>query len=259
MLDLHPRRDFQEATVSGDDEKSSSRRAAAVLVVVVVLAAVAVAIVVRGTGSSVEEARAPVPASSSPTPQQSPSGAASSTTTGATPLPTMLPTAAPEGVSWSFFQGYALPSSETAGPLQVKGSVHAGYSHSPEGALLAAVQIGIRVGFTAGEEWRRVVEQQTIPSGGQDAFVKLRGTVTDFTVVPGEAPQYAGFRFVTYSPDAAVLQLATRTPQGDLQVGTKTVRWVDGDWKLEFQPDGGTSTTVQSVPDLAGFVVWGGS
>lgn len=260
MLDLHSRRALREDTVSVDGGKISTRQALVGLVVMVVLAAVAVAVVIRGTGPSDEEARVQARASSTPTPDQSPSRSAPRPTAKATtPLPTTLPTAAPEGVSWSFFQGYALPSSKTAGPLRVNGPVHAGYAQSPEGALLAAVQIDARRLLTEGNSWRRVVEEQTVPSAGQDAFVEARATVDDVPVVPGEASQIAGFRFVTYSPDVAVIQFASRGQNGVLEVATNTVRWQDGDWKLEFQPDGGTSTPLQPAPDLAGFTIWGGS
>jgi hypothetical protein len=55
-----------------------------------------------------------------------------------------------------------------------------------------------------------------------------------------------------------VLQLVTRFPRtGGLQVTVTTVKWVGGDWRLELQPDGGTSPTAQTVPSLDGFVVWG--
>lgn len=123
--------------MSVNDGKITTRQAVVGLVVMVVLAAVAVVIVVLNTGSSDEEARVPARASSSPAPQQSSSPTTSTSATptvAAAPLPTTLPTAAPEGVSWSFFQGYALPSSETVGPLRVDGPVHAGYARSPEGA-----------------------------------------------------------------------------------------------------------------------------
>ena len=41
-----------------------------------------------------------------------------------------------------------------------------------------------------------------------------------------------------------------------IQVTTATVRWVDGDWKLQLQPDGSQSPYATTIPDLAsaGFV-----
>ena len=75
---------------------------------------------------------------------------------------------------------------------------------------------------------------------------------------PGTYGQTAGFRFVAFTPDVASIQLVTRFPtSGSLQIVTVTVKWVDGDWRLELQPDGGSSPTAQRISDLDGFVVWG--
>lgn len=160
-------------------------------------------------------------------------------------------------VEWQLFAGVALPYSTTAGPLQVDGPVYSGYERSQTGALIAAVQIATRYLFTPGEGWREVVERQVLPGVGREVFVRNRaGVVADDP--PGTYGQAAGFRFVAFTPDVACIQLVTRFPTtGNLQLVTATVRWVDGDWRLQLQPDGGTSPTAQAVPDLGGFVVWG--
>ncbi len=82
--------------------------------------------------------------------------------------------------------------------------------------------------------------------------------MTTTEVAPGTYGQIAGFRFVTYTPDVAVIQFVTRFRNGNLQVTTTTVRWLSGDWKQQLQPDGSESPTAQSVSSLAGFVPWGG-
>ena len=160
-------------------------------------------------------------------------------------------------MTWALFQGVALPASQTAGPSRVAGPVYAGYARTPAGALVASEQIGVRHLITPGNGWRRVVEQQVVPGPGVDVFVAERARVTDFTP-PGTFGQTAGFRFVTYSPDVAVIQFVSRFADGSLQVTTSTVRWVTGDWKLQLQQDGSESPTAQSVGSLAGFVPWGG-
>ena len=223
---------------------------AAVIVALIVLAGVVVVLVTR------DDEQAP-PAASPPSAapaQPGPSAAGGERPAG----DQALPAAAPTGVTWSLFQGVALPSHPTAGPTRVAGPVHAGYAHTPTGALLASPQIGYRHLITPGDDWRRVVEQQVVPGPGRDAFVQARGKVTTTDVPPGTYGQIAGFRFVTYSPDTAVIQFVTRFKNGTLQVTTTTVRWVAGDWKLQLQPDGSESPTVQRVDSLAGFIPWGG-
>ena len=48
------------------------------------------------------------------------------------------------GLRWYDFYGIELPFSATAGPRDISGGLAAGFAHSPLGALLAAVNIGVR-------------------------------------------------------------------------------------------------------------------
>lgn len=160
-------------------------------------------------------------------------------------------------VQWQLFAGVPLPYSKTAGPLQADGPVYSSYQRSQTGALIAAVQLGARYLVTPGDGWRQVVERQVLPGVGRDTFARNRATVTQ-DAPPGTYGQTAGFRFVAYTPDVAAIQLVSRFPtRGALQVITATVAWVDGDWRLALQPDGGSSATAQAVSSLDGFVVWG--
>jgi hypothetical protein len=173
---------------------------------------------------------------------------------GAEPLLTAPP------VTWQLFSGVALPYSPTAGPRSVDGPVYAGYQRSQAGALIAAAQLGTRYLLTPGDGWREVAERQVLPGVGRDVFVAARAQVDDLDVPPGTYGQLAGFRIVTFTPDVAVISFASRfSLTGQLQATTTTVKWTGGDWRLELQPDGGPSPTAQTVPDLDGFVVWGGA
>ena len=127
-------------------------------------------------------------------------------------------------------------------------------------ALVAAAQLGARYLLTAGTGWRDVARRQLLPGPGRTGFLTARAAVDELTVPPGTYGQFAGFRVVTFTPDIAVLQMVSRFAlTGRLQLTTTTVRWVGGDWRLELQPDGGSSPTAQQVPNLDGFVVWGGA
>ena len=175
---------------------------------------------------------------------------------------TAVPTSAPSNISWSLFNGIALPSSATAGPTRVDGAVHAGFAHSPEGALVADAQIAVRYIATPGTGWRDVLAKQIVPGPGVNAYVKARNEAGLGDVVHVDTAgvgQLAGFRFVTYTPSVAVVQIAVRFPSnGQYQVATNTVEWLGGDWKLQLLPDGSSASTVQKVSDLAGFVPWSG-
>lgn len=172
----------------------------------------------------------------------------------------------PAGARWVPFEsGTVLPEGSPAGPTRVTGPAHHGFAHSPQGALLALAQISTRSLATRDEGWRMVTEAQVLPGPGREAYLRRRGAVSQTAIDAGPKSfgLPAGFRFVTYSPSVAVVQLVHRFPAdgGLLQVSTVTVRWADGplgpDWLLELQPDGAQPAAQHLVPDLLGFVVWG--
>ena len=238
---------------SGDLRSSSSRRRLVVIaVVVVVLLLVGVALFLGlGSGSTSGQSAPP----SAATPARSSTTAPTATTSSPAAGSDAVPTATPQDVTWSLFQGVALPSSPSAGPSRVDGPVYAGYAHTPEGALVAATQVSSRVLVTPAGGWRQVLDEQVVAGQGRDAYANLRGQVGDAAPSGGYA-QYAGFQFVTYSSDIAVISLANKSPNGTYQVTNFTVRWTEGDWKLEIPPTGQSQT--QAVQGLVGYVPWSG-
>ena len=180
----------------------------------------------------------------------------------ASAIATAVPSSAPSDISWSLFDGIALPSSRAAGPTRVDGAVHASFAHNPEGALVADVQIAVRYLATPGTGWRDVLSQQIVPGPGVAAYTKARiaaGLGNAETVDTAGVGQIVGFRFVTYTPSVAVIQIVVRFPStGQYQVVTNTVDWLDGDWKLQLLPDGSSASTQQTVSSLAGFAPWSG-
>lgn len=173
------------------------------------------------------------------------------------PLATAVPTVAPQGVTWELFQTVALPSS-AAGPRVRRGPICAGYDRSPEGALIAALQISTRRLVTPQDGWRQVNLEQVMPSSGRDRFIRLRAQVGDEPPVGG-AGQTAGFKFVSYTPEVAVIEIATRFPgRTTYQVTNLTVRWSEGDWRLVLQPDGSDSSSASSTSSLGSFIPFSG-
>ncbi|MEU5835665.1 hypothetical protein ABZ820_18595 [Streptomyces diacarni] len=166
------------------------------------------------------------------------------------------PTAAPEGVTWKLFGTVALPASKAAGPAVVGGDVARCYAHTPVGALLATSQISVR--YLAADDWLEVTRAQ-VRGAGREPYITARTKSEDEAesesgdgAVQG---QIAGFKFVTYTGDSAVIQTVWRFPDGRMQAATTTVLWQDGDWRLEYPADPPAPTPVDS---LAGYVEWGG-
>ncbi len=173
------------------------------------------------------------------------------------PAPATPLTAAPEGVTWELFQGVALPVSRTDGPTRVDGPVHAGFSRTPTGALLAAAQIRVRAIATPSvPDLLRVVDEQFADGPGKSAYRELIAQVTDVSPPAGGYTQYVGFRYLSYDPDLAVVSLASQGSSGTTRAATATVRWIDGDWRLERPAD--AQEPSQVLPSLAGYVPWAG-
>lgn len=227
--------------------------AAGVVAVVILIGAGAVALSGGGSPSAAPTSGSVAPVSPGPAPPATARPVAPTPGEAATEGPLLV---APK-VDWQLFAGVPLPYSRTAGPTQVDGPIYSGYERSQIGALIAAAQLGTRYLLTPGDGWREVLERQVLPGVGRDTFARLRAGV-DGQDPPGTYGQPAGFRFAAFTPDVAVVQEVTRFPlSGNLQVTTTTLKWADGDWRLELQPDGSTSPTAQAVADLDGFVVWG--
>lgn len=167
-----------------------------------------------------------------------------------------VPASAPPGVTWSLYQGIAMPSSSTAGPMIVDGDVARCYARTPVGALIAAWQISTR--YLIAHDWRAVTLDQTMPGPGRNAYLEKRAQIGNASASPGEYAQLAGFKFVTYTPAEAVIEVVTRGNDGSMGVTVLTVMWSARDWKLQLQSDGNASPSVQQVTSLDGYVPWGG-
>jgi hypothetical protein len=224
--------------------------------VAVIAAVIAVVITVTGRHTTSPAAHAPAgpPAAVTPATSTPAASAASAAVSTPTPLVTTIPTSPPAGVTWQLFQGVAVPTSATDGPTRITGTVYAGYSHTPTGALIAAVQISSRQLITPNGGWRPVVQQQVLPSADRDTFVTARGAVSDEPPAGGFA-QIAGFRFVTYDPSIAVISLANKSPTGALGGGDYTLRWVDNDWRLQASSP---TTQIEPLANLANYIPWQG-
>lgn len=180
----------------------------------------------------------------------------STSTGGPTDTDLTVPTTTPAGLRWQLVSGEWVPFSAAAGPTRVTGPIASGYARTPLGALIAAKQIATRASL--GPAWRDVVAEQVVPDAGRDAYVRVRAAAGDVhaTVQP------AGFRYVNWTPDIAVLQLLEHTYSAQTHgqvyaVVSVTLRWLDGDWRLQLLPNGGTGPSITNVAGPTGFVLWG--
>lgn len=243
--------------MANPDQPSPFKRPAFLLSAAFLAAVVVMAVIVAvsggdGSGSS---------RSGHTTPPATPSGQAAGNRQGCAPSDTaqQLPTSAPQGVTWQAYKGMVLPISATAGPMTMQGDKADCYAHTPVGALIAAAHLGYR--YAVASDWRSIAAQ-LVDGPGKTAWLQQRKANPTPDVPPqGQIGQIAGFRFITYTSDVAVVQLAFRNTMPGSQLpaftaGIYSLRW-QNDWRLQMQQDGSASTEAPNSESLDGYIPWG--
>ncbi len=165
-------------------------------------------------------------------------------------------TAAPAGVNFQVVHGLQLPFSPVDGPLRIDGPIAAGYSHTPQGATLAAVQLEFRLGYAPGYE--RVLDDQSVmgPSVRQQllTYRNSRPQSSDADLERMIA-RSVGFKVDSYTQDRATIEVAfpnVNGAPGTYLTGPISVIWSGGDWKLA------DNSSAPSIPvnNLSGFTTW---
>jgi hypothetical protein len=179
-------------------------------------------------------------------------------TAAAGPEPTAVPTTAPAGVTWRLVGQVAVPFSTSAGPRTVTATTASGYAHTPVGALIAAAQLSTRSGLDTGRaSYDPTIEHQFVPSPDRAALLAALHAAPQVSVDPGELSQIAGFQYVAYSPDTAVVSLVNRSGASNFYATTLTLQWRGGDWMMVAPPGGTWLSLDRQVTDLTGVVTWG--
>lgn len=168
----------------------------------------------------------------------------------------------PPDVSWTPYRGVFVPVSDASGPLAAHGDVARCFSHSPSGALLAAVHISARYAFAP--DWRAIAEYQIVADPARNSAVERRakaeqanGGARQGLLDPQKVRQVEGYQIVSYADEAATVRILTATPSGGpLMSSMYAMVWTDGDWKLQMQPSGSTSVSTQELPQAPEFTVW---
>ena len=223
---------------------------AAVVVALVVIAAVVVALsggdsddVSVGVGGP-----ATAPASSAP----ANSGECDQPEGSRTP-----PVAAPVN-EWELVGKLVAPTDpDGAGPGQITDEgLRTCFAHDPTGALFAAVNW---MGMTSTvEDMQLAVDNLTAPGPGRDVVDGLLETDPEKVLGKG-GYQVAGFTFLTYTGDVAMISLAVTTAQGGQGSIPLTLEWSDDDWLMQLPADGNFGAGIGQLSSLAGYVPWSGA
>jgi hypothetical protein len=234
-----------------------------------ILPAAAVAAIVLATGLAFALTGRP-PASREPaaTATARPAGAAGSVSQGQPQVPGV----SLASVRWSGFYGVELPISAQAGPYDTSAGIATGFAHTPLGALLAAVNIGVRANAQWGPRIFTAVIRGQIT--GPDTAALLAGCQAAYDHA-AQSGQVAGgqplgtvdvteqaFRWVAYTPAAAILDLVSAGPGSNGATVRASVQmevvWDGGDWKVVAPPGGDWGNSAAELSSLAGYTVFPG-
>ena len=211
------------------------------------------------------------PAQARTTPAPGPSPANPTHRTPAT-APATLEATAGQGLTWTSFHGMQLPASPTAGPRDTHGGLASGFARTPQGALLAAINIGVRTAAQWGSAIfvSTITRQVTGPAelallhAEETAYTQLRAAVH---VHPGQptGQGYAaedGYRFAAWSPAAATIDILTIGPtaSGATVLATTTVQvvWQRGDWRVVAPSGGNWANAATAISSPAGYTFFPG-
>ena len=205
----------------------------------------------------------PPPATPPPAPAPAPAPAAAV----AQPGTPQLPMVNLSGLKWADFHGVELPQSPAAGPRLTGASLASGFTDTPLGALLAAVNIAVR----ANAQWGPAVFVPTIDRQvtGPDTAALLAACRTSYQqglaaagVTPGQPLGRAyvtelAFRWDGYTPADATVDIVSAGPGGqDSTVWAATriqVQWRGGDWRVVAPPGGDWGASATQVTSLASY------
>ncbi|MFB7878519.1 hypothetical protein ACFC06_25010 [Nocardia sp. NPDC056064] len=160
-------------------------------------------------------------------------------------------TAAPRGLSWQRVDGVPLPFTGSDGPSRIDGAVATGYTHTPQGATVAALQIGMRLLYSP--DFARVLDIQTAISPAdrhQILTARLSQPRLDPAAVQASTVAPAGFKIGDYTGDAATIYYAYPRASGPYRITRQAVVWRDGDWRYSSELN---APALPDTADLTGF------
>ncbi|MFD4268148.1 hypothetical protein [Rhodococcus sp. NPDC058481] len=156
-------------------------------------------------------------------------------------------TTPPKIGSWTDVNGIHVPLGSTDGPTDR----YTGFSRTPQGAALAAINQSVQLSTATDKQWDEVLPAVSAPGPGRDMYAANRALLSitepvDKTV----APEILGYTITEYSDDQAKVDVVQRFPDDSLAAAHTTVVWVGEDWKLDLPTaeDGAGATELTEKP-----------
>ncbi|MBB3040088.1 hypothetical protein [Hoyosella altamirensis] len=182
------------------------------------------------------------------------------------------PITAPVAIEWQLTAYGALPFSGD-GPYEVADCRAKGYSRTPQGAALAAVQLRARASWCDSDSGEGLIDEQLVTLDARNRVQPLEDLVRARViqgwrehatsleaegVTRSQAAQYVNykydaFRIESFDRNRAAIDVATRLSDHQWSVARLHVVWHEGDWK--YIPDAGEKQNhLNALPE--GWVQW---
>ena len=241
------------------------RRRIGVGLIVVIALAVSLAAVASLLRRSPHPDRRALPGTGAASaPVRAPAGSSSPTVLA---LPSRFP-----GLRWDDFYGVLLPAAPAAGPHHQHNGLAWGFADTPAGALLAAVNIGVRASAQWGPSiYGPTIRRQITGLGAGALLANCRASYLQearAVGVTGGRPLGRGyateeaFRWVAYTPADATVDIVSAGPGpqgGTVRAVTRIqVLWVGGDWRAVAPPGGVWGNSAAPVTSLRGYILFPG-
>ncbi|SFA45391.1 hypothetical protein SAMN05444374_103264 [Rhodococcoides kroppenstedtii] len=161
--------------------------------------------------------------------------------------------AAPAEVTWRPYQGVQVPYSAADGPTaDAYSAAPRGYTDTPQGAVLAAMQGQTRLALAPDGVWTTAAAALLAPGPGRDAYAVARAAASIRTAAdPATTAAFTGFRVNAYGDGRAVVDLATTMPGGQVTAVAVTLTRRSGDWQIDLpspEPDAGADDPTAPAP-----------
>lgn len=160
-------------------------------------------------------------------------------------------------ISWSIVGRSPVPASAVHGPRTTEGGRATGFSHDALGAALAAVNISYRLASEVGPQVYEATAREQCYGDITATIEQIRNSFT--TAQPGSTiPSEYWYKVTSGDPagDLTLISIALKTPQSVAFGGYAgldlTLRWVDGDWRLQV-PHARPSV----IPSVSGYTLLG--
>jgi hypothetical protein len=165
--------------------------------------------------------------------------------------------------------GLRMPRSASAGPhtVSANGALASGFAHSPQGALMAAINITDRIASLLGAPiYEPTIKLQVVGDGKTELLADTEQGGRPDIPKPGERVEgsdfnIAGWRLISYTDtDASLEVLSSTIPSAGSTLYAAVpiaVRWADGDWRVVVTAGEDWTGSGHQVTDLGPFVLFG--